>query len=328
VHDKEDLKQRLPLPYVASALGILPGPERALCPFHEDREHPNLDVTLRDPDGSWWFYCRNCGAFGDVFTLLQRVEGLAFPAAMRRASEMLDTMPTRWDALNDRGPSQRQEVTEETQSYVRSCLARAEEHADVGLLSYTYGFVDEETDVATRRVWDQHLLSWGWGLDELGNVVIPHFDTGGKLEAVKVRYRNGRWTCGGQLRSLYGAWRYRRADPLHWGALLCEGESDAVWADLEAQSAGTALDAYALPSGAGSMRDEWVDRLSSYGVVFLGLDADAAGARATEKWADALGGRGPEVVELPIKGGEDLRSDGRALSEIFLSAGRVVSGGT
>ncbi len=47
------------------------------CPLHDDR-HPSLMVN---PEKDLW-YCPPCGGGGDVFTFLQKVEGLAFPQAL------------------------------------------------------------------------------------------------------------------------------------------------------------------------------------------------------------------------------------------------------
>lgn len=47
------------------------------CPFHDERS-PSFKVDLSEP----FFRCFGCGAKGDVFTFLQRMEGLAFKDAI------------------------------------------------------------------------------------------------------------------------------------------------------------------------------------------------------------------------------------------------------
>jgi DNA primase len=53
-----------------------------LCPFHTEKT-PSFTVS---PDKQI-FHCFGCGAGGDVFSFLQRREGLSFPDAMRRLAE-------------------------------------------------------------------------------------------------------------------------------------------------------------------------------------------------------------------------------------------------
>jgi len=51
---------------------------KGVCPFHEDND-PSLTV---DPDKKLW-HCFGCGAGGDVFNFLMKIENLSFPDAVR-----------------------------------------------------------------------------------------------------------------------------------------------------------------------------------------------------------------------------------------------------
>lgn len=51
----------------------------AVCPFHPDTA-PSLSVN---PQAQLW-HCFGCGAGGDVFTFLQKLEGLTFGQAVRK----------------------------------------------------------------------------------------------------------------------------------------------------------------------------------------------------------------------------------------------------
>ncbi len=55
---------------------------KGVCPFHADTD-PSFNVS---PDRQF-FYCFGCGVSGDVFTFLQRLEGLEFLEAAERLAE-------------------------------------------------------------------------------------------------------------------------------------------------------------------------------------------------------------------------------------------------
>jgi DNA primase len=50
---------------------------KGLCPFHTEKT-PSFHVT----PGENFFHCFGCGASGDIYDFLQRVEGLDFPVAV------------------------------------------------------------------------------------------------------------------------------------------------------------------------------------------------------------------------------------------------------
>ncbi|MDD5308566.1 MAG: CHC2 zinc finger domain-containing protein, partial [Deltaproteobacteria bacterium] len=55
---------------------------KGVCPFHADTD-PSFNVN----PGRQFFHCFGCGASGDVFNFLQRIEGLEFMEAVRRLAE-------------------------------------------------------------------------------------------------------------------------------------------------------------------------------------------------------------------------------------------------
>ncbi len=60
----------------------------ALCPFHHE-DTPSFTVN---PKTQLW-HCFGCGAGGDIFTFLQKRDGLTFSQALRRLAREID--PTR-----------------------------------------------------------------------------------------------------------------------------------------------------------------------------------------------------------------------------------------
>ncbi len=55
---------------------------KGVCPFHEDND-PSLTV---DPSKKLW-HCFGCGAGGDVFNFLMKIENLSFPDAVRELAQ-------------------------------------------------------------------------------------------------------------------------------------------------------------------------------------------------------------------------------------------------
>jgi len=68
------------------------------CPFHEDRE-PSFNIWPETQS----FYCFGCGVGGDVFTFLEKMNGVTFP----QACELLQTGAVEREAVavrRGRGP--------------------------------------------------------------------------------------------------------------------------------------------------------------------------------------------------------------------------------
>lgn len=329
VYDKEELQFKLNIAFVAAELGtVFDGSGLALCPFHEDNEHPNLELMAPGDDGVPWWFCRACGEAGDVLKFIQKRKDVSFPTALVVGSEMYERQPSSFEAAI---PEKRTtyEVTPEWEETLERYRQHAAQHAEIGLLSYSYGFTTEETPVPQRHAWDEHLLGWGWCLDPLCQVVIPHRDASGQLRAVKVRRRNKDWKTYGKLDSLYGSWIHREHDESGRSiAILCEGESDTVWTDKQITAdtlqwadwelGTTNIDTLGLPSGASSFQPAWVDQLAMYDTIFVGIDNDEAGNRAVPRWQAALGDRDLRRIMLPWE--RDMREAGQTLDVLLAHA--------
>ena len=56
-----------------------------LCPFHKEKS-PSFSVHATRQ----FFHCFGCGASGDVFSFVQKIENISFPEAVRRVAEKMD----------------------------------------------------------------------------------------------------------------------------------------------------------------------------------------------------------------------------------------------
>jgi hypothetical protein len=295
--DKDALRHQLPLEYAAAELGIaIDETGHAVCPFHDDGD-PSFDFYVGS-DGVQRWGCFPCGINGDVFDLIQRMEGVSFPDSINRAEDILETLPPGWAPAAPREPEAEVDPSTWLQP-VQDAWARAQDPANRGMLSVYAGLLPPEAPDAEREEADGVLAGWAWGVDSEGNVLIPHITQDGQLTGVKVRsFRGDKWNWRGSKQpELYGSWipqRFRQV-------LLTEGESDAVWAYLQKQP----IDVRAMPAGANTFKERFVEQLDAWDTVYLALDPDEAGIRATRAWIELLGNAKVRVCVLPR--GKDLR---------------------
>jgi hypothetical protein len=277
-----ELKQRIPLAYVCATLGIILNDDlTALCPFHAE-SNPSFHLWLADSGEERW-HCFPCNGGGDMFSLIQRVERTSFPEALDRAREMLTVLPRAGYQPLPKAPP----VSIHSQAYE---IDQARWHArEIGK-------------------WNAYVRDvWGLGIDQHGTIYFPHWDTEGNLTGCKLRFLDGskKSLRGSRYTDLYGSWLDRH----YADALLCEGESDAVFAATQDRH----VDVFALPRGAGSdVLSGWVEHVGD-GLVYLAFDGDAAGRAATARWMEKL----PGARVLPIPEGHDLRSAGIPLDQLF-----------
>lgn len=314
--DKEELKRLLPIREVLRQLReqgndvpILDAEGRGLCPFHDDTNPSFRLWNGNDPYDLWW--CDVCKRGTDIFHLIQGVRSVTFPEALDIAQKMYDSRPANFEQLYAQAPKAKKVEFDQAAVWQQVAAAQALAREDPTHLAIVGGFVPLPTtpqEIENARRLGEHLISWGWGKDDDGSLMIPHYDANGSLTGVKLRRAGGAKTSipGSSYTSLYGAWRGRRFTRV----IIAEGETDALFLDYAAAVAGIGIDVYALPSGAGQKPTaEHGSFLGLPDELFLCFDADEPGIRATENWITEMNIQGfarvIRVCRLPF--GMDVR---------------------
>lgn len=277
--------------------------EMMSCPLPGHRDSsPSFNLWAEDATGiPQRFGCFGCGAGGDVVRLIALIENLDSTAAGARAA----ALRTEEQADTSERPkrSVRPEIPAEN---LEEVYGKIQDERSVHALSrfmQLKGISSEAFEVYAME-------EWGWAGS--GNrVVIPHRDREGKLTALKYRSLDRKKAVtGSRYPALYGAWR----DHGHGDVVLCEGESDTLWAAWQLRE--KEFDVFGLPAGAEQgISPEWVEMLKDRRVIVL-FDSDDAGMRAARRWCaarpDTLVGRLPED--------EDVLSCGQPVSKLLETA--------
>jgi len=298
-----------------------------VCPFHRDRD-PSFVVY---PETASWF-CYGCHAGGDVIDFVARLRGTTFRETAALLSQGLPSLPANVTRLPAR-PAARLDavslaVIETTVAhYARSLL----KYPDVRSYLDRRG-ISIETACRLRLGYAagglaQQLHQSRLGLDTArrlglldgdrepftGRMVVPDLDAGGRAI-----WLTGRSLAGRGPRYL----NVRAPSPLlglagarlvgQYAVVVVEGPFDWLTAcewDLPAVAlAGTHASRLALAA------------LRGFGTVYLALDADGPGRRASAQLASALGAR---ALTVALPGGtHDLNELGqrRGGRDAFLSS--------
>jgi DNA primase len=157
---------------------------KGLCPFHTERT-PSFTCT---PDGNF-FHCFGCGASGDIYDFLQRVEGLDFPEAVETLARRTG-FALRYEQLTTR---EKRAIGERSRLVAVSHLAR--DHfvqrllGDEGLVARDYlksrGFGRTEADAFQLGFATE---SW----DDLSRALVADGVDPADLIAIGVSVRNDR----------------------------------------------------------------------------------------------------------------------------------------
>ena len=93
----DDIKRQRPLAAEVERYGVDLRPSGhtlvGRCPFHADRDHPNLTVYPASDPAEDGFFCFACGASGDVIAFVRRMDGLTFTNAVERLGDIVCGRP-------------------------------------------------------------------------------------------------------------------------------------------------------------------------------------------------------------------------------------------
>lgn len=333
--DTADIRRRYPLAEVAARYGLKlhrSGADRlaARCPFHDDRE-PSLMFYVRDPSDEH-FYCFGCRAHGDVIRFVELTERLPFRAAVAALTGGMTG--TRAPA---RPPAPRSSPRDTRRARVRGlvervclaiaidlyhhrllrepaalayCAARGLNQA--ALARHRIGYAPRDSggnDLAAALARRGLPLTAARGAGLLdrrgreflaGRIIIPEVRGGRPIWAIG---RALPWSSAGPRylglpgpKPLLGLDDARGRREVY----LTEGPFDRL------TLSGWGLPALAL---AGThARPEAVDALTVFPRIYLALDDDDAGRRATAALQERLG---PRAVAVPLPGVKDVADLGR-----------------
>lgn len=261
--------------------------------------HPSLTLYKLD-DGTWGFKCFSCGANGNIFQFVEKVDKISFPAAVRRV-------------LEEAGVEGWQDGQEQTEVSVPTDPGTPKEHVTFPLTQYSpavealehapdaqawlrkrgismetarkfkIGFVQSASKIVPAHAWRDD----GW-------ILFPTLSADGQtVTGVKYRSVVGKKkkaadgkAISGILRApdtattLYNLQAVKPGEDV-W---VVEGEPDAL---ALAQAGVTAV---AYPMATYKPSDEEFEILNSAGRRFLAGDSDTEGKKAMDRLAENLSG--------------------------------------
>ncbi|MBI5133890.1 MAG: DNA primase [Candidatus Taylorbacteria bacterium] len=333
----QEIKDRLDVAAVVSSyikLDKSGANYKARCPFHNEKT-PSFYVSPER--GS--FYCFGCGAKGDIFTFVEKFEGLDFMGALKvlaeRAGVVLDRV-----VKTDNRKELLYEILEKATEYFEQKIEE-EKHAK----AYALGRGLSESTLSSFRVgyapndWRQlrsYLASKGYrdadveavglikktdkpGGDPYydvfrGRIMFPISDTSGRVVAFTGRivvddgkspkYLNSPETAlYSKSKTLYGLDKAKSDIRKRDYSILVEGQMDLVMSHQAGFTNTVAA------SGTAFTEDRGAD--SAFGLltrlsdnIVVAFDSDAAGQKAVKRIVPAIA-LGMNVKIVDIKGGKD-----------------------
>jgi len=311
-----------------------------ICPFHADK-HPSLVV---DPERKL-FHCFGCGAGGDVFKFLMKIEHLDFGEALERLAEEAGV------ELSHGGPSLGNELRELNERVARYFEENLRSPAGAAARKYLRerGITPEAMEEFRLGYalpgWDNLLKRIGRTaeLAQLGLVVqgksgyydrfrdritFPLCDTAGRIvgfsgRALHLRGNEPKYLNisntplfkKGEL--VYGLHLARQGNPQE--LILVEGYTDVIALHQRGFKNAVATMGTALTDSQARLLRRYVER------VVLAYDRDAAGQAAALRGMRALRNAGLDVQVALLPEGEDpdslVRGQGaKAFQEVLASA--------
>lgn len=311
---------------------------KGLCPFHPEKT-PSFHVS---PELNR-FHCFGCGASGDVFGFLMRIEGLSFREAMRGLAERAG-IELRADTLPQEAPDERdrlRKVVFAANFFYRQALKRtpaAQEYlTQRGLTpetveAFELGYAPDGWDYLLRFL-QKHNFSLedaetagllkaredGSGYyDRFRNrITFPIHDASGRVVAFGARtmgndepkYLNSPETPLFEKRNTFYGWHKARGAILQRrAAIIVEGYLDLIMLHQYGFTHSLATLGTAFTEDHAARLKRLAER------VYLMFDSDSAGVRAALRAGEALLGAGIPTLVVSLPQGEDpdslLRTQG------------------
>lgn len=239
-----------------------------------------------DKAGVWADFAS--GQTGDLLDLWRDVRGITTTEAMREVADWLGVSmdPPKFAGKTPKTFSRPKHAPEPTR----------QQSAVWTYLTETRGLSAEA--IAAFRVGEHK-----------GAVILPFYDETGELVMCKwrsIREKKCGVTEKGMRPSLFG---WQAVSLKSRAIVICEGEFDAM-----------AFHAWGIPAlsvpygGGGGEKQAWIeyefDRLERFDEIFLAMDADDEGRKATAEIIDRLGRHRCRVVELPHKDANECLKEG------------------
>lgn len=281
---------------------------KGLCPFHAEKT-PSFVVT---PDRETW-RCFGCGEGGDIFTFLQRRDGLEFREALERLAEKAGVELSERSAREDRLRKRLRDAIEAAITWYREVLLQATQAeraraylADRGLSEATLdrfaiGYAPNTWEALTKRLiakgfTNQEMIAAGLAsashrggvIDRFrGRIIIPIRDHTGRAVGLGGRimpgaegpkYLNSPATLlFDKSRTLYGIDLARASIRREKLAVIVEGYTDVMAAHQAGFTNVVASLGTALTHGQVELATRYAD------AVALAYDIDLAGEAATRR---------------------------------------------
>ena len=304
MRDWSELKERIKLsnPIEEIVRETVPlGPHnKALCPFHKE-DTPSFLVNVKEQ----YFHCFGCGVGGDVFNFVMRQKGLSFPEALRYLAERKGIQVS-LDNIAFQEEQKRRTINsalaEAAKIYHESLSAEVIDYlkgrglTEETIKAYRIGFCNGQSKYSLPQ---EDLLSAGLIYEDGRNyfegfITFPHMLYG------RVVYISGRGYPEKKHKKLEKdrvplTHLYNEQVLSQKEVILAEGEIDTLTLLQHGFNACGVL-------GAGSFKEEWVDKFKNCETVYLSFDADEAGEKGNLRIAEFLGSKA-KLVFLPD--GED-----------------------
>jgi len=327
----EQIKERLGIVDVVSSyikLEKAGSNFKAKCPFHHEKTPSFLVSPTRNT-----YYCFGCGEKGDIFSFVERFEGVDFPGALKMLGEKAGvpvvfesqgdkkTRNTLYDIIETSTKFYEANLKENKRA-VKYLLQRGVDQAHIE--KFRIGFVEDEWSTLYN-----HLKERGFADGEMekaglvvkkekggyydrfrGRIMFPISDITGRVIAYSGRIFNEGKESAKYINSpetelynkskvLYGLDKAKLSIRKANFSIVVEGQMDVVMSHLAGYSNTVALSGTALTF-------EQITQLKrlSNNIVFA-LDADSAGVQSSGKSADMALSAGMDVKVARIPEGVD-----------------------